>query len=71
MHKVIPVKKIKIMDAPLIQLKVVVKLQQGLAAIGFKIPKGMIKVKKKMLWLLTQQNMYLHLKKAMAKTNSF
>ena len=52
MRQVIFIKELKIMFTPLFQLERLVKFFQRGTGIGFKIPEGMVKIKKKMLYSL-------------------
>jgi hypothetical protein len=51
MYQVVFMQLVKIADAPFFQLKVMVKFQKCLPAIGFKIPEGMVQVKEEMFVL--------------------
>jgi hypothetical protein len=41
-------KQVKIVYASLLQLQVGIKFLQGLAAVGFKIPEGVVEIEKEM-----------------------
>ena len=49
MNQVVFVKQIKIIHTPVSEIQGLIQFFQRLATIGFKIPKGMIEIEKKML----------------------